>query len=550
MIINNFLFYFYKSNFICKFLYAFLFFYFLSLSYAFSQHTNLRMGKSFYNLVDKEIHHGDNHTAFKPLIKSTMDLNLDSLLSPIVLFKRNIFKKNIFNRDWLIITGEGYKIKASPLFNFSLGYESEEEKNTFVNTRGFSIHGDIGSKVSFHTSFVENQAIFPNYIDSLISSSTQDYVVPGQGMGRVYYDKGFDYAKSSGYVGVKATENILLQFGHGKHFIGNGYRSLLLSDNSFNYPFLRIQTSFGDFQYSNLYAELQDLKNYLSADNNYDYMGYAKKYMSTHYLSYNINEKLNIGLFESIIWKTNHALGATGFDVNYLNPIIFFRPVEFSINSPDNAILGLNCKYKTSTNSYAYGQLVFDEFTINELKSDNGYWANKYGYQIGFKAFDLLDVPNLTFNVERNLVRPYTYSHWNSSNYGHYNEELAHPLGANFAENILLIKYRKDRLTLEFKYLDIISGADYLNDTISYGSNIYADYNDRNSDYGIEMFNGNKTNIHYAKINFGYILNPSTNFKIDFSIVKRTLSYDISVYKTMFYSVCLKSDLFNHYYDF
>jgi hypothetical protein len=292
------------------------------------------------------------------------------------------------------------------------------------------------------------------------------------------------------------------------------------------------------------------MKNYLSVENNYDYMGYAKKYMSSHYLSYKLNKKFNIGIYESIIWKSNHSLGANGFDVNYLNPIIFFRPVEYSINSPDNAIIGLDLKYNLTLKSNIYAQLILDEFTLKEIKSNNGYWANKYGYQIGCKFYDLLSISNLTLQLERNHVRPYTYSHWNNANYGHYNEELAHPLGANFSENIFILHYRRGRFVVQFKFLDITYGADYIGDTISYGNNIYSDYNNRSSNFGIDMFNGNKTNVDYAQLNCGYIVNPSTNLKIDFSLVSRNLSSEIHDYNTLFYSIALKSDLFNHYYDF
>ena len=123
-------------------------------------------------------------------------------------------------------------------------------------------------------------------------------------------------------------------------------------------------------------------------------------------------------------------MGSNGFDINYLNPVIFLRPVEFSINSPDNILIGLNFRYNLTSKSNLYSQIVLDEFTINEMRENNGYWANKYGYQLGYKCFDFLNLPNLTFHIERNYVRPYTYSHWNESNYGHYNEELAHPLGS------------------------------------------------------------------------------------------------------------------------
>ena len=527
-----------------------IFFSFLGLNQSYAQQTNLPLGQSFNRLFDKEISNHLEHSSFKPLIIKSTNLNFDSILDREFSTDNNLLKHAFFNNHFILIKGDGYKIAGSPLLNLSLGYEQEDALNTFTNTRGFIIDGHIGSKFSFHTSFVENQSIFPNYIDSMIRTPTNDYVIPGQGRGRTYKDNGFDYAKSSGYLSFQASDNFTLQFGHGKHFIGNGYRSLLLSDNAFNYPFLRLQTSFGKFSYTNLYAEFQDMKNYLSVENNYDYMGYAKKYMSSHYLSYKLNKKFNIGIYESIIWKSNHSLGANGFDVNYLNPIIFFRPVEYSINSPDNAIIGLDLKYNLTLKSNIYAQLILDEFTLKEIKANNGYWANKYGYQIGFKYYDLLNITNLTLHLERNHARPYTYSHWNNANYGHYNEELAHPLGANFSENIFILHYRKDRLEIQFKYLDIIYGADYLGDTISYGNNIYSDYNSRSSDFGIDMFNGNKTNIDYMQLNLSYILNPSTNLKIDLSLSSRNLSSEIYDYNTLFYSIGLKSDLFNHYYDF
>jgi hypothetical protein len=144
--------------------------------------------------------------------------------------------------------------------------------------------------------------------------------------------------------------------------------SMLLSDNTFNYPYLKIQTTFWKVQYTNLYAELMDI-NYFATHGlpNWDQMGYPKKYMSAHYLSLNATKKLNISLYEAVIWRMNHAPGSSGFDVNYLNPIAMLRPIEFSVNSPDNVLVGVNTKY-TFESSYMYGQLVLDEFSITDLR--------------------------------------------------------------------------------------------------------------------------------------------------------------------------------------
>ena len=60
----------------------------------------------------------------------------------------------------------------------------------------------------------------------------------------------------------------------------------------------------------------------------------------------------------------NHAPGSRGFDVNYLNPIAMLRPIEFSVNSPDNVLVGLTLRYNILPKSYIYGQLILDEFSI------------------------------------------------------------------------------------------------------------------------------------------------------------------------------------------
>ena len=185
-------------------------------------------------------------------------------------------------------------------------------------------------------------------------------------------------------------------------------------------------------------------------------MGYAKKYMSSHYLSINATKKLNISLFESVIWRMNHAPGSSGFDVNYLNPIVMLRPVEFSVGSSGNVLVGLNLNYKLPFSSYFYGQLLLDEFTLEQIKSNNGYWANKFAYQLGYKIFNAFSIDNLTLQTEYNLARPYTYSHFNTQqNYAHYNQPLAHPLGANFSELLLLLNYRWKKFVIDGKIISL-----------------------------------------------------------------------------------------------
>ena len=529
----------------------------------YSQHTNLLLGRNYSSDINKALHTKDSdiHTSFKPILNSSLSFASDSVIeSNYQSTYKKWYLRKTFSEHFIVLEGDDYKVIASPIINLSKGKELIDSKNTFTNSRGYLIEGDLGKKISFSTSFVENQAIFPNYLDESIRKNN---VVPGQGYARDFKKTGFDYAMSSGYVTYRPNNMFAVQFGHGKNFIGDGYRSLLLSDNTFNYPYLKIQTTFWKVQYTNLYAELMDI-NYFATHGlpNWDQMGYPKKYMSAHYLSLNATKKLNISLYEAVIWRMNHAPGSSGFDVNYLNPIAMLRPIEFSVNSPDNVLVGVNTKY-TFESSYMYGQLVLDEFSINDLRANDGFWANKIGYQLGYKIFDPFNIDRLTLQTEYNYVRPYTYAHHNpQQNYAHYNQPLAHPLGANFSELLFMANYKWKRFEIDAKIMFAKYGGDFKGDTVSYGSNVYFSTGNyaqeaglvgmgsgRPSDYGIEMYQGNLTTIDCKSLNVSYIINPYTNLKINVGLTLRNSHNDDEDVKTQFINFGIMSDLFNHYYD-
>jgi len=517
-----------------------------------AQHGTLPLGYDASLLFEKELNNIQLHTSFKPLLKSSisMKIDLDSLHQTKFINNKDAwYIRKLFYEHTIILTGKDYKVYVSPIIHLAKGKDVGIKKNIFTNTRGFMVEGDIGRLVSFSTSFLENQSIFPEYIDDRIRLIK---VVPGQGFARDFKKTGFDYAMSSGYVSLRPGNKYLIQFGHGKNFIGNGYRSLLLSDNSFNYPFIRVQSNFENIQYTNLCAELLDI-NYFednSTDNNN--MGYAKKYLSSHYISAHISSTINLGIFQSVIWDTNIDSGNKGFDIKYINPISLFRPLIYNYKTPHNLMLGINVKYKLPFRSFLYGQLVLDDFRNNKINSLDYWNTSRYGYQFGAKLYDFVGVENLCFQLEYNLVRPYTYAEQDTRvNYAHYNQSLAHPIGANFSEKILIISYRKNRLGVNTKliftkYGDEIAGHP------SYGHDIYNSiYDYQNSPNQISpMYQGNITEMFCSQLNISYLINPASNLKLDFSIMKRVKLSQLIDSNSLIYSIGVKTDLFNHYYDF
>jgi hypothetical protein len=236
-----------------------------------------------------------------------------------------------------------------------------------------------------------------------------------------------------------------------------------------------------------------------------------------------------------------------------MNPIIFYRPVEYSVSysRQGNAIMGLGLKYKLSNKSHLYGQLILDEFTLSEIKARNGYWANKYGGQIGFKYFDLFGFENLSFQTEINSTRPFTYSHKNPIlSYSHYSQPLAHPFGASFLENVNILRYRINRWTADLKVVVAKYGGQIDGDSRNYGSDILVSYEENSEEYSNEVAQGNTTDFQFVDFRVGYLINPITNLKLELGISNRNTK-DLSLNtKNQYIFFGLKTDLRNIYYDF
>ena len=160
--------------------------------------------------------------------------------------------------------------------------------------------------------------------------------------------------------------------------------------------------------------------------------------MAIHHISFNAPKWLTLGLFEGVVFGRLNQ-----FEFSYLNPVMFLRPAEQQNGSADNAFVGFDFKANIARRFQVYGQLLFDEFKLDELNNRDGWWANKWALQLGAKYIDAFGVKNLDLQLETNLVRPFTYSHFDTvANYTHYNQPLAHPLMSNIREVVAIARYQ------------------------------------------------------------------------------------------------------------
>ncbi|MGB1216402.1 MAG: gliding motility protein RemB, partial [Saprospiraceae bacterium] len=443
----------------------------------------LPLNSSATQAMEREVMRLDTnniHTAIRPLSHFEVGHVQDSIHESLAYdwainkkFPRWLFNA-FFNEHFLSVKDKQgkYAIHLNPLMDLRIGGSSDLDGTPYVNSRGLQVMGHIGQNLTFYTDLYENQARLPGYVEQWIN---ENGVIPGQGFPKVFDSQlttavARDFSNATGNISFQANEFFNFQLGHGKHFIGEGHRSMLLSDNAFNYPYLKIKTSFWKLNYVNLFTQMNHL-------NGLNYDNFEKKFVTSHYLSINATKNFNIGLFESIVYQDSTQT----YNLNYLNPIILYRPIEFAIGSgQSNALMGLTMSYKFKQKNIIYGQFILDEFKFDRILERNGWWANKYAFQLGFKAYDFL-VPGLKFQTEFNYARPYIYSHRNvATNYGHYNQSLAHTLGANFIESVTLLSYQNKRWFGNVEIMYALQGRDAPN--TNWGYNVLQSTSTREQD--------------------------------------------------------------------
>lgn len=485
------------------------------------------------------------HSSIKPYLISELKNTMpyDSIFSPIVKdgkFSKSCFGRKLFKEHLLYVNEDDITLSVDPVFNLQLGRERESMHTYFVNTRGVLVQANVKDKFYFYTGFHENQARYVPYVDSMVRAYE---VVPGQGKVKYNPDLVFDFSQSTGGIGYKLNKHFDFLLAHDKIFIGDGYRSLLISDNSYSFPFLRINMTFWKFKYTAIYAVYRDLQSV--SDPN---IGYLKKYNTTHNLDLNIGKKnkLTVSIFETVMWK---PAASRGYELAYLNPMLFIRPVENSIGSPDNVLLASNVKWKINHCNTVYGQLMLDELLLEEVRSGNGWWGNKQAFQLGYKSSNLFRISNLNIQTEFNFVRPFTYQHRTSAqNYSNYNQALAHPLGANFVESISFINYRFKNLFAEVKVQYAKMGRDTAN--LNYGNNIFESYDSRSSEYNHRMFDGLESTLKSVDLRINYLVNPKTNFVVKAGINLRKFENAFQNDQSTFFYFGLSTSLENYYFDF
>jgi hypothetical protein len=451
----------------------------------------------------------------------------------------NAFYKTKAN--FLEVDVPDFFLAVNPVIQEQQSVESDNsDRRPYLNSRGITLRGLIAKKIGFSAYITDNQERGPLFVQDWIFSHD---AVPGAGFYKPFKQTATDYIDARGSIHFTAAKYLDFQFGYDKNFIGNGYRSLFLSDFGNSYLFLKINTRIWKLNYVNLFTELTpQTVNISIGDKLLD-----KKYMAIHHLSMNVTSWLNVGVFESVIFgRRNH------FDFTYLNPVIFLRLAEQQNGSADNAFVGIDLKANVAKKLQFYGQILLDEFALKQVRSGNGWWANKFGLQLGGKYINAFSIKNLDLQGELNLVRPFTYTHYDSlSNYTHYNQPLAHPLGANFVEAIGIARYQPiPKLTTTGRLIVWKQGVDTGSSNV--GTNIFMVNKYRpDGDYGYKLPSGPRATGVNAQLLVSYEVKE--NVFLEASALIRNIQYgvdDLSDRNASIFTAGIRMNMFRREYDY
>jgi hypothetical protein len=450
----------------------------------------------------------------------------------------------IFKNSQAMIHGGMFNANMFPLFGGDYGPAGQHDYYGGIHADGFI------RRFSYSVNYIGGYLNGPSYLDSIIKN---DKVVPGMGYAYGNPAKGYSYQYWDGYVSYYLNNIFNFEIGKGKQFWGDGYRSLILSDVSNSYPYFKITTTVWHIQYTNLFTVMQDIEPNTTQSKNFPI-----KYGTFHFLSWNVSKRINLSLFEAVIGAGDHGNYSRGFDPNYLNPVIFYRPIEFSLGSPDNELVGGTFKIKIAKNNVFYGQVLLDEFVLHNVIAHNGWWGNKQGVQGGVKLFNLFGSNGLSFQTEVDYVRPYTYSEGSpQENYSNAGQPLADPMGANFVESASFLTWFYKNLIIQgnievYHFGLDPTGIDPATKTAyDYGQNIFISYDDRVSEYGNYVGQGVSSYLAIIGLRGAYIISPKMGLKAELGMTERLEKEGVGkIISSPYIYFGIKTSLGNLYNDF
>ncbi len=485
---------------------------------------------------DASLMESRTHTGLKPVIESRADL------TNVLGYRRDTTKhyywvtEKVLRDHLLEIKGDGFRLCLDPLFEFQYGTELvdrteyAEGRDFYANTRGVRVKGDLG-KVSFHTMFHETQTVVPGYLYRIASL---EGVLPGHGRVKFEPKNVLDVGWSQSVVAYEPVPWLNVQLGQSRHFVGHGYRSMLLSDHAPDAPHLKFSALMlkGRLQYTTWHSKLTHRlrpEDRLPTGDASESLFYWSRARFNH-LSADLG-RVQLGLFEATMFRNLDPQGMRPFDALELNPLIGLNTAVNGFDGTYKTLVGADLRVKLVDKAYVYGQWASDKP------------GERMAWQAGLRIFDLL-WPDLHVQLEYNAADPFMYQHVPVRQaYVHAGLPLAHPMGAYFTEAVAIVEQGYRRFRLQGK----VNLAHYNRDRTTeenHGSDPLKPDILVTGELGPVA-----QRLTFLDINGSYLVNPVSNLRLMAGYLHRDLVGAADSQQSGYLYIALRTGLFNRYYD-
>ena len=207
-----------------------------------------------------------------------------------------------------------------------------------------------------------------------------------------------------------------LVFGRDKIFWGPGYRGALgISDNSPPFDLILLKGTYRNIKGISFAAVLD--KMWVNREDGYRYL--ANRYFSGHRFDWQVNDKLEIGISETILYGGE----AQNAEWQYMNPVLTLYASQYNMDADDNYMFTCDLAFIPVAGVRIYGEILIDDFQ----------YANHDPNAMGLlSGFYLSDFFKLDMRAEYARINRWTYTHLVTENqYIHFGSAIGHWLNTD-----------------------------------------------------------------------------------------------------------------------
>jgi len=388
------------------------------------------------------------------------------------------------------------------------GIKPSVKSNSFLFDGGLDIRGSLFDRLGYNFSAAKGGAAGDSVlIESAFPSIKANFKYVEDIENIVNYDFTNGYLKYF----TNPTDGMDLSFQIGREQLkyGLGYsKRLSLSGDAPNMNFLKFNFKYGIINYSSIFAStvgefspVRDLR--------------YTKYFTANRIKLAFEDLFDVGIGEAII-------SSRGIELGYLNPLIFYKFLEMSLQDRDNGTLFFDLQTHFVKNLELQGTFFLDEDILGNL-SDFSKQTNKTAYQLGFYWYEPAGIQNLALIFEYTKIRPYVYTHFDPKNiYTGFGVILGHPIGPNADQLFTRLQYNlSERITFNLELQQIRKGENVYNSkgelVKNVGGSVYDSFVWERDDDQAYFLDGVRINDYNVRFNFVY--EPLLNYTFDVNYV-------------------------------